>query len=180
VNGDVDPDLYLAKRSQLTEQAAALESEAASIDRLGDEVVDVAVKTFELAESQEKPRVSAECAERRNLLRLVFSNLTWDGVTLFPVMRGPSMRSSKGLPLLLVGPTGFEPATSTTPILPYKSKYNCIYTTFFILPAIHRRPAWWTGMDIKGHLRTQVLHLLHDPQGQPSCPNVQACLSACR
>ncbi len=59
------------------------------VSRQGEEKADLAIRTFELSQSLETRWSTADRTEKRNLLRMVCSNLTWNGTSLVVQMRKP-------------------------------------------------------------------------------------------
>jgi hypothetical protein len=67
------------------------------VDRDRGEQADLAIKVFELSQALDKKWLTADFAEKRKLLDLVFSNFKLDGVTLYCEIRKPFDVLAKGL-----------------------------------------------------------------------------------
>jgi hypothetical protein len=66
-------------------------------DRSRDERAEVAVKVFELSQDLASKRLTADVAEKRELIEFLFLNLKLDGVSLFPEMvEGPFISANRG------------------------------------------------------------------------------------
>jgi site-specific DNA recombinase len=67
------------------------------VDRDRGEQAELATRVFELSQALEKKWLTADFAEKRKLLDLVFSNFKLDGVTLCSEIRKPFDVLAKGL-----------------------------------------------------------------------------------
>ena len=65
----------------------ALHMEKASRGRY--EIIDIAVKAFELSQKLRSKWVTADCAAKRRILEIVCLNFSLEGVSLVPTKRKP-------------------------------------------------------------------------------------------
>lgn len=86
---EIEADTFAAKNTELRDRIAAMTLELEAADRGRDEQADLAQKVFELSQSVLEKWLAADCSEKRQLLQIVFLNLTLDGATLVPTMRKP-------------------------------------------------------------------------------------------
>jgi site-specific DNA recombinase len=68
-----------------------------AIDRSHDEMGELAVKVFELSHTLRHKWLTANYAEKRRILEIVWLNCTLNGTTLCPTMRKPFDVLAEGL-----------------------------------------------------------------------------------
>ena len=66
-------------------------------DRSRHEIIDIAVKAFELSQSLREKWFSADFDAKRRILEILCLNWTLEGATLVPTMRKPFDLLAKGL-----------------------------------------------------------------------------------
>ena len=81
----------------LRDKEAALKLEIDVTDRGRHEIIDIAVKAFELSQSLRQKWLTADYAAKRCLLEIICLNCTLDDVSLVPTMRKPFDLLTKGL-----------------------------------------------------------------------------------
>ncbi len=78
-------------------EEAELKLEIERCDRGRNEIIDIAVKAFELSQSLRAKWVTADYAAKRRILEIVCLNCTLDDVNLCATMRKPFDLLAKGL-----------------------------------------------------------------------------------
>ena len=68
-------------------------------DRGRYEIIDIAVKAFELSQDLRAKWFNADYAAKRRILEITCLNFSLDGVTLVPIMRKPFDMLAEGLDL---------------------------------------------------------------------------------
>lgn len=95
--GDIDGELFRTKQTDLLARRDMLALQVEAIERDNDESRDIALNTFELSQALQEKWLTADIAEKRQLLEIVCLNLTLDGVSLVTEMRKPFDILVKGL-----------------------------------------------------------------------------------
>lgn len=88
---------YVGKARELRDEEAQLRLEMDCRSRGRNEIMDIAVKAFELSQSLRKKRLTADYDAKRRLLEIICLNWTLDVVSLVPTMRKPFDLLIKGL-----------------------------------------------------------------------------------
>ena len=94
---EIDPTTYAETARELRGKEAALKLEIDVTDRGRHEIIDIAVKAFELSQSLRQKWLTADYAAKRCLLEIICLNYTLDDVSLVPTMRKPFDLLTKGL-----------------------------------------------------------------------------------
>ncbi|MCD0459530.1 recombinase family protein [Roseiconus lacunae] len=94
---EIDADTFAAKSRELRDEAATLRLEMERCDRGRDEIIDIAVKAFELSQTLRQQWVTADYAAKRRILEILCLNCTLDDVNLCVSMRKPFDLLAKGL-----------------------------------------------------------------------------------
>ena len=94
---EIDPETFAEKNTELRDRAAHLRLEVEACDRGRDEIIDIAVKAFELSQNLRAKWFEADYPAKRRILEIICLNWTLDGVTLVPTMRKPFDMLAEGL-----------------------------------------------------------------------------------
>ena len=94
---EIDSDTYAAKAQELRDEEAQLRLEMDCCSRGRNEIIDIAVKAFELSQSLREKWLTANYDAKRRLLEILCLNWTLDDVSLVPTMRKPFDLLVKGL-----------------------------------------------------------------------------------
>ncbi len=94
---EIDPDTYAETNTDLRDREAELKLQIESADRGRHEIIDIAVKAFELSQNLRSQWVTADYAAKRRILEILCLNFSLDGVTLSPTMRKPFDMLAEGL-----------------------------------------------------------------------------------
>jgi len=94
---EIDSDTFAENNTELRDRAVHLRLELEACDRGRDEIIDIAVKAFELTQDLRAQWVTADYAAKRRILEITCLNFSLDGVTLVPVMRKPFDVLAEGL-----------------------------------------------------------------------------------
>lgn len=94
---EIDADTYAAKHTELRDRIAKLTLEMEAADRCRDEQADLAQRVFELSQNLQEMWVTSDCAEKRQILEMVFLNLRLDAANLAFEMRKPFDVLAEGL-----------------------------------------------------------------------------------
>ncbi|WP_235908849.1 recombinase family protein [Roseiconus nitratireducens] len=94
---EIDADTFAAKSRELRDEAATLRLEMERCDRGRDEIIDIAVKAFELSQTLRQQWVTADYAAKRRILEILCLNCTLVDVNLCVSMRKPFDLLAKGL-----------------------------------------------------------------------------------
>ncbi len=86
---EIDPTNYAETARELRDKEAALKLEIDVTDRGRHEIIDIAVKAFELSQSLRQKWLTADYAAKRCLLEIICLNCTLDDVSLVLTMRKP-------------------------------------------------------------------------------------------
>ena len=94
---EIDADTFAAKSRELRDEAATLRLQMERCDRGRDEIIDIAVKAFELSQSLREKWLTADYAAKRRILEILCLNCSLDGASLVATMRKPFDLLAKGL-----------------------------------------------------------------------------------
>jgi site-specific DNA recombinase len=94
---EIDPETFAEKNTELRDRAAHLRLDIEACDRGRDEIIDIAVKAFELSQNLRAKWFEADYAAKRRILEIICLNWMLDGVTLVPTMRKPFDMLAEGL-----------------------------------------------------------------------------------
>lgn len=94
---EIDSDTFAETNTELRDRAVHLRLELEACDRGRDEIIDIAVKAFELSQNLRAQWVTADYAAKRRILEILCLNWTLDGVSLSPTMRKPFDMLAEGL-----------------------------------------------------------------------------------
>ena len=94
---EIDADTFASKNRELREQTAELQLKIEACDRGRNEIIDIAVKAFELSQQLRSKWVTADYAAKRRILEIICLNCNLEGASLVPTMRKPFDLLAKGL-----------------------------------------------------------------------------------
>lgn len=94
---EIDAETFARKATELRDKAAELRLHLDAADRGRNEIIDIAVKAFELSQNLRAKWFEADYAAKRRILEIICLNWTLDGVTLVPTMRKPFDILAEGL-----------------------------------------------------------------------------------
>ena len=94
---EIDADTFASKSRELRDREAELKLEIDVADRGRHEIIDIAIKAFELSQTLREKWLTADYAAKRRILEILCLNWTLDDVTLVPTMRKPFDLLAKGL-----------------------------------------------------------------------------------
>ena len=94
---EIDPTTYAQTARDLRDREAELKLEIDVADRGRHEIIDIAVKAFELSQTLRTKWVTANYAAKRRILEIVCLNCSLDDVNLCVTMRKPFDLLAKGL-----------------------------------------------------------------------------------
>ena len=99
---EIDAGTFAQKSTELRDAEAAVKLRIDAQDRSSDEKANLAVKAFELSQALGNKWLTADIAEKRQILEIIFLNFTLDGIALVPIMRKPFDVPAEG-PLVQTG-----------------------------------------------------------------------------
>lgn len=94
---EIDSETFGENNTELRDRAVHLRLELEACDRGRDEIIDIAVRAFELSQALRSKWVEADYAAKRRILEIVCLNFSLDGVSLVATMRKPFDLLAKGL-----------------------------------------------------------------------------------
>lgn len=94
---EIDPETYAETSTDLRDREAQLKLQIEGSDRERHEIIDIAVKAFELSQNLRAQWVTADYAAKRRILEIVCLNFSLDGVSLVATMRKPFDLLAEGL-----------------------------------------------------------------------------------
>ena len=94
---EINADTFASKNRELRDRTAELQLEIEACDRGRNEIIDIAVKAFELSQSLREKWFDADYAAKRRILEILCLNWTLEGASLVPTMRKPFDLLAKGL-----------------------------------------------------------------------------------
>ncbi len=96
---EIDSETFAAKATELRDKAASLLLHLQKAGRGRYEIIDIAVKAFELSQDLRSKWVTSDYAAKRRILEITCLNFSLDGVSLVPTMRKPFDMLAEGLDL---------------------------------------------------------------------------------
>lgn len=94
---EIDPSTFAETSTELRDREAKLKLQIDGSDKERHEIIDIAVKAFELSQNLRAKWFEADYAAKRRILEIIYLNWTLDGVTLVPTMRKPFDMLAEGL-----------------------------------------------------------------------------------
>lgn len=94
---EINPTTYAETARDLRDREAELKLEIDVADRGRHEIIDIAVKAFELSQSLREKWLTADYAAKRRILEIICLNCSLDGVSLVTTIRKPFDLLAKGL-----------------------------------------------------------------------------------
>lgn len=94
---EIDAETFASKNMALRDRTAELQAEIERCDRGRNEIIDLAIRAFELSQNLRSKWVTADYAEKRRILEIICLNWKLDGVSLVPTMRKPFDMLAEGL-----------------------------------------------------------------------------------
>ena len=94
---EIESETYAAKAQELRDREAELKLQIDSADRNRHEIIDIAVKAFELSQDLRAKWFAADYAAKRRILEIICLNWKLIGVSLVPEMRKPFDQLAEGL-----------------------------------------------------------------------------------
>ncbi len=94
---EIEADTYATKAQELRDRESELKIQIDSADRNRHEIIDTAIKAFELSQNLRAKWFAADWAAKRRILEIVCLNWKLDGVSLVPVWRKPFDLLAEGL-----------------------------------------------------------------------------------
>ena len=94
---EIDADTFASKSRELRDREAELKLEIDVTDRGRHEIIDVAVKAFELSQTLRSKWLTADYAAKRRILEIICLNCSLDDVNLCATRRKPFDLLAKGL-----------------------------------------------------------------------------------
>jgi site-specific DNA recombinase len=94
---EIDPSTFAETSTELRDREAKLKLQIDGSDKERHEIIDIAVKAFELSQNLRAKWFEADYAAKRRILEIVCLNWTLDGVNLVPTMRKPFDMLAEGL-----------------------------------------------------------------------------------
>ncbi|MEM8671180.1 MAG: hypothetical protein AAGG48_26900 [Planctomycetota bacterium] len=79
---EIDADTFASKNRELRDQTAELQLEIEACDRDRNEIIEIAVKAFELAQNLRDKWLTADYAAKRRIIEILCLNWTLEGATL--------------------------------------------------------------------------------------------------
>jgi site-specific DNA recombinase len=94
---EIDADTFAAKAQELRDEEAALRLQIEGTSGNRHEIIDTAIKAFELSQNPRAKWFAADWAAKRRILEIVCLNWKLDGVSLVPEWRKPFDLLAEGL-----------------------------------------------------------------------------------
>ena len=94
---EIDADTFATKNTELRDRTVELHMEIERCDRGRNEIIDIAVKAFELSQNLRAKWFAVDHAAKRRLLEIVCLNFSLVDVSLVPEMRKPFDLLAEGL-----------------------------------------------------------------------------------
>jgi hypothetical protein len=94
---EIDSDTFAETNSEPRDRAVHLRLELEACDRGRDEIIDIAVKAFELSQNLRAQCFKADYTAKRRILEIICLNFSLDGVSLVPTMRKSFDMLAEGL-----------------------------------------------------------------------------------
>ena len=99
IDDQIDDNTFAQKNTQLRDRHASIILQLEALNRSRDENAELATRVFELSQTLRMKWLTAEYAEKRQILDIVWLNCRLDDVTLVPTIRKPFDILAKGLPV---------------------------------------------------------------------------------
>lgn len=97
MDGEIDADTFAAKQTELRDRVASIKLQLDSLDRINDELVELAAAAFGLSQDLSSQWLTSDYAAKRRILEIVCSDCRLDGVSLCLTMRKPFAVLAEGL-----------------------------------------------------------------------------------
>ena len=94
---EIEANTYATKAQELRDRESELKLQIDSADRNRHEIIDTAIKAFELSQNLRAKWFAADWAAKRRILEIVCLNWKLDGVSLVPEWRKPFDMLAEGL-----------------------------------------------------------------------------------
>ena len=94
---EINADTYAMKAQELRDRESELKLQIDTADRNRHEIIDTAIKAFELSQNLRAKWFAADWAAKRRILEIVCLNWKLDGVSLVPEWRKPFDLLAEGL-----------------------------------------------------------------------------------
>jgi len=94
---EIDADTYAVKAQELRDQVAGLRLQIERCDRSRNEIIDIAIKAFELSQDLRAKWFAADYAAKRRILEILCLNWKLEDVSLVPEWRKPFDLVAEGL-----------------------------------------------------------------------------------
>jgi hypothetical protein len=94
---EIDAGTFAAKNTELRDRIAAFSTRLDAADRNREEQADLALRTFELSQSLSEKWLTANFAEKRQMVEIVVLNFSLEGATLVPTINKPFDMLVEGL-----------------------------------------------------------------------------------
>ena len=94
---EIDADTFASKNREFRDRTAELQMEIEACDYDRNEIIEIAVKAFELSQSLRDKWFTADYAAKRRILEIIGLNWTLDDASLCVAMRKPFDLLAKGL-----------------------------------------------------------------------------------
>ncbi len=97
---EIDAGTFAVKNTELRNRIAAFSTQLDASDRGREELVDLALRTFELSQSLTDKWLTANSTEKRKLVEIVVLNFSLEAESLVPTVRKPFDLLVEGLKVL--------------------------------------------------------------------------------
>lgn len=94
---EIEADTFATKNTKLRDRTAELQIQIEACDRNRNEIIDTAIKAFELSQNLRDKWFAADWAAKRRILEILCLNWKLDGVSLVPEWRKPFDLLAEGL-----------------------------------------------------------------------------------
>ena len=124
IDGHIDDDTFARKQTELRDRLASIMLQLEALNRSRDETAELVSRVFELSQTLSQKWLTADYAEKRQILEIVWLNCRLVEASLCPTIRKPFDVLAEGLPvpdsgggrtpieLFLTGVSGFEISTT--------------------------------------------------------------------
>lgn len=89
IDGQIDDNTFAKKNTELRDRQASIVLQLEALNRTRDENAELASRVFELSQTLSQRWLTADYAEKRQILEIVWLNCRLDDVTLVPTARKP-------------------------------------------------------------------------------------------
>ncbi|MEO8498628.1 MAG: recombinase zinc beta ribbon domain-containing protein, partial [Planctomycetota bacterium] len=89
IDGQIDDNTFASKSTELRDRLASIMRQLEALNRSRDENAELASRVFELSQTFRQKWLTAEYAEKRQILEIIGLNCRLDDVTLYPTIRKP-------------------------------------------------------------------------------------------